>query len=135
MGGERVIFLVEDDPDTEALVLRALRRAEADPVVVARDGAEALALIAAMPDAPRLVLLDLKIPKIDGFTVLQRIRERFEASAIVVFSSDESPDAVRHATELGATRYAVKPTDYDALDATIRELVHQYGVPGVDARV
>jgi DNA-binding NarL/FixJ family response regulator len=103
-----------------------LRRAGVQTVIVAGDGAEAISKVNGFDSAPWLVLLDLKIPKIDGFTVLSHIRERFPDSAIVVFSSDESPDAVRRASELGATRYAVKPTDYDALDATIQALVADF---------
>jgi two-component system response regulator len=126
----KVILLVEDNPRDEALTLRALRKGNIlNEIVVARDGVEALDYIFGrgkyadrdVGERPQLVLLDLKLPKMDGFEVLGEIRsdDRTRHQPVVVFtSSDEEADLVR-SYDLGANSYVRKPVDFDQfLEAT-----------------
>ena len=126
---EHVILLVEDNPDDEALTLRALQRANVkNPIVVARDGEEALDyLFATGPHVgrdhrarPALVLLDLKLPKIDGLEVLRRIRadDRTAFLPVVVLTSSKQDEDVLESYKLGANSYVRKPVSFeDFLDA------------------
>ena len=126
----KVILLVEDNPRDEALTLRALKKGNIlNDIVVARDGVEALDYIFGrgkylgreVSERPQLVLLDLKLPKMDGFEVLGEIRndDRTRHQPVVVFtSSDEEADLVR-SYDLGANSYVRKPVDFDQfLEAT-----------------
>jgi two-component system response regulator len=127
-----VIFLVEDNPMDEELTLRAFKKNNlANPVFVARDGAEALDYLFARgsrakeePLAPRLILLDLKLPKIDGLEVLAAIRadERTKLLPVVILtSSHEEQDTVR-SYALGANSYVRKPVDFTEFVDAIRQL-------------
>ena len=115
------ILLVEDNPDDEALTIRALKKQDvANEIVVARDGVEALdALLgrgpwAGAPVSPQVVLLDLKLPKLDGLGVLRELRAQ-EATrllpVVVLTSSDEERDLVE-SYRLGANSYVRKPVDF-----------------------
>jgi two-component system response regulator len=127
----KVILLVEDNPDDEALTVRALEKHRvANRVEVVRDGAEALDWIfrkgkhaSRPPEDPSLVLLDLKLPKVDGLEVLKRLRSDPATRRIPVValtSSREEPD-VRRAYDLGVNSYVVKPVDFNSfLEATGR---------------
>ena len=126
----KVILLVEDNPRDEALILRALRKSNvAEEVVVARDGVEALDyLFGAGARAgrdtsatPRVVLLDLKLPKVDGLEVLRRIRadERTRRLPVVVFTSSSEEEDLIKSYDLGANSYVRKPVDFGQfLEAT-----------------
>jgi CheY-like chemotaxis protein len=130
---EKVILLVEDNPDDEALTLRALKRNNiANEVVVARDGAEALDyLLGTGTDAgrdtrltPAVILLDLKLPKIDGLEVLRRIRahERTRFLPVVILtSSNEEQDLIGGYSQ-GCNSYICKPVDFDQFSEAIRQL-------------
>ena len=124
------ILLVEDNPDDVELTLHALRRAQvASPVLVARDGAEALEILFGGGSAlrgrrPRIVLLDLKLPRVSGLEVLERIRG--EASTrtlpvVVLTSSGEERDVAR-AYALGANSYVVKPVEFEKFVAAVGEV-------------
>ena len=115
-----VIRLVEDDPNDEMLARRALRKIAPVEVVVARDGAEALEYLFATgafadrpPDLPRLVLLDLKIPKVDGLEVLRRLRadERTRTLPVVILTSSCEPRDITAGYASGANSYVRKPVD------------------------
>lgn len=120
---DNFILLVEDNPDHEVLTIRALKKAGlANPVVVAHDGAEALDFLGAkgihagrdIDRLPQIVLLDLKLPKVDGLEVLQHLRadRRFQRVPVIVLtSSDEETDLVR-SYRLGANSYIPKPVDF-----------------------
>lgn len=114
----RPILLVEDNPVDVDLTLRAFaRRKFANPVEVARDGEEALAWIArweAGEPLPLTILLDLKLPKVDGLEVLRRIKEheRFCTIPVVVLTSSSEDRDVEAAYSLGANSYIVKPVDF-----------------------
>jgi two-component system, response regulator len=118
------ILLVEDNPDDEALTVMALRIVPAT-LEVARDGQEAMDYLTNDGKAlPRLVLLDLKLPKIDGLEVLRRIREddRTRLTPVVVLTSSNAPNDVVASYRLGANSYVRKPVDFDQFSETIRQL-------------
>jgi two-component system response regulator len=122
----KTILLVEDNADDEQLTLRAMRQSEVPNMIrVARDGAEALEhLFAPGARLPDLILLDLKLPKVSGLEVLQRLRadERTRALPVVVLtSSDEERDIVE-SYSLGANSYIRKPVDFDEFIDAVRQL-------------
>jgi two-component system response regulator len=129
----KVILLVEDSADDEALTLRALSRNNiGNEVVVARDGEEALEWLFATGrhadrdnrDQPALVLLDLKLPKIDGLEVLRRIRERPETRlvpVVILTSSREDQDRLRGYLN-GANSYIRKPIDFAHFVEAVRQV-------------
>ena len=126
----KVILLVEDNPRDEALTLRALSKCNLiNEVVVARDGVEALDYLFGTgtyegrnpEDLPQMVMLDLKMPKIDGLQVLRRIREEklTKRLPVVVFTSSAEEADVISSYDLGANSYVRKPVDSDQfLEAT-----------------
>ncbi|KAF0812698.1 Response regulator rcp1 [Andreprevotia sp. IGB-42] len=126
------IFLVEDNPKDLELTLIALERSQlANEVIVLRDGAEALDCLfrrgnyANWQDGnPAVILLDLKLPKVDGLEVLKAIRETPELRSIPIVmltSSKEEPDLMR-AYELGVNAYVVKPVEFKDFVSAITEL-------------
>jgi DNA-binding response OmpR family regulator len=122
----RLILLVEDDPDHELLTIRALKKSNiANEVRVARDGEEALAaLFGADAVKPQLVLLDLKLPKVEGLEVLRRIREDESTRmlpVVVLTSSDEERDVVR-SYKLGVNSYIRKPVNFTDFAEATRQL-------------
>lgn len=115
----RTILLVEDNPDDEALTLRAVKKQIPHRIVVARDGAEALNLLFgagghAGEESPLLVLLDLKLPKVNGLEVLRRMREdsRTRSIPVIVFTSSTEEQDILDSYRLGANSYVRKPVDY-----------------------
>jgi two-component system response regulator len=130
---EKTILLVEDDPDDEALTLRALRKNNiANEVIVARDGAEALDyLFAAGAHAgrdtsvrPQVVLLDLKLPKVDGLEVLRRLRadERTRLLPVVILTSSKEDQDIISGYSLGANSYICKPVEFEQFREAVRQL-------------
>jgi CheY-like chemotaxis protein len=123
----KIILLVEDNPKDEALTLRALKKHNiGNDVVVARDGAAALDYLfgAGGGVLPQLILLDLKLPKIDGLDVLRRIRaeERTRLLPVVILtSSAEDQDRLR-GYALGANSYVRKPVDFAQFAEGVRQL-------------
>lgn len=118
------ILLVEDNPDDVSLTLRAFKKSNIlNEVVVARDGLEAIQWLTGtgpyegrdVTDLPSVILLDLKLPKIDGLEVLKRIRENEQTRflrVVVLTTSREEPDVVE-SYRLGANSYIRKPVDFD----------------------
>lgn len=122
----KLILLVEDDPDHELLTIRALKKSNiANDVRVARDGEEAIELLCgANPIRPQVVLLDLKLPKVDGLEVLRRIREDSSTHllpVVVLTSSDEERDVVR-SYQLGVNSYIRKPVNFSDFAEATRQL-------------
>lgn len=108
------ILLVEDNANDEVLTTRAIRRSNIhNEIVVARDGAEALERLSSMT-LPELVLLDLKLPKIDGLEVLRRIRsdERTRHLPVVIFTSSREQQDMLQAYQSGVNSYVCKPIDF-----------------------
>ncbi len=130
---DKIVLLVEDNPDDEALTLRALKRHHiANEIVVARDGEEALDFIFArgrfaQRDArilPQVILLDLKLPKIDGLEVLRQIRANEKSRhvpVVILTSSNEEQDIVK-SYDLGANSYVRKPVDFEQFIEAARQL-------------
>lgn len=127
------ILLVEDNPQDLRLALRALKKAAiSNTIHVARDGVEALDYIFCegthagrkIEDAPKVVLLDLKLPKVDGLEVLQRIKgdPRTRTTPIVVLTSSKEQSDVVNSYQLGVNSYIVKPVDFEGFAKAVQEL-------------
>ncbi len=130
---DKMILLVEDNPDDEALTLRALRKNNiGNKVQVVRDGVEALdflfctgAFAGRNPqDRPQVILLDLKLPKVDGLEVLRRIRaeENTRLLPVVILTSSKEEQDLIKGYSLGANSYVRKPVDFDQFVDSVRQL-------------
>jgi two-component system response regulator len=130
---DKIILLVEDNPDDEVLTLRAFKKNNSgNQVVVARDGAEALDyLFGTGPYSgrdtrvvPAVTLLDLKLPKIDGLEVLQQIRadHRTRLMPVVILTSSREEQDLIKGYKLGANSYIRKPVDFSQFVEAIRQL-------------
>jgi CheY-like chemotaxis protein len=133
MNKSNLILLVEDNSDDEALTLRALMKNNiSNEVVVARDGVEALDFLfgtgvyAARETAvlPALILLDLKLPKLDGFEVLKRLRAdpRTRLLPVVILTSSKEQQDLVNGYGLGANSYVRKPVDFQQFLESVRQL-------------
>ena len=127
MNTKRPILLVEDNPDDEALTLRAFSKNRiSNPIVVARDGVEALDYLAACEPGrlPSVVLLDVKLPKLDGIEVLRRLRAdpRTALLRVVMLTSSKEEQDVARAYSLGANSYIRKPVDFNKFNDAILQL-------------
>lgn len=127
------ILLVEDTPEDLELALRALRKANlANHIQIARDGAEALEFLFAegahkgrkIENGPKVVLLDLKLPKVDGREVLRRVKSdpRTKAIPIVVLTSSKEQKDVVESYQLGVNSYIVKPVNFERFMAAVQDL-------------
>ena len=131
--GETEILLVEDNPDDVEMTLRAFRKANiVNRIKVARDGAEALEFIFGggtqadhdVEDTPKLILLDLKLPKIDGFEVLRRIKGDVRTKKIptVILTSSKEQQDVVETYQLGVNSYIVKPVEFESFVDAVSKL-------------
>jgi two-component system, response regulator len=129
----RVILLVEDNPDDEELTLRALKKSNiSNPVVIARDGVEALDYLFARGahtgrdsrEQPQVVLLDLKLPKLDGLEVLRALRAepRTKRLPVVILTSSAEEQDILAGYDLGANSYIRKPVDFTQFVEAVRQL-------------
>lgn len=127
------ILLVEDNPQHVELTLRALKKYNlANNVLVAKDGAEALEFIFAtgayhqrrIENAPKVILLDLKLPRVDGLEVLRRVKsdERTKAIPVVVVTTSEQERDIVESYKLGANSYIVKPVSFEKFVKAVSEL-------------
>lgn len=126
---EKFILLIEDNPDDEALTLRALKKNNIESkVVVARDGQEALDYFfgnGGIPNpAPAVVLLDLMLPKVNGLDVLRRIRadERTRMQPVVILTSSKEEQDLISGYSLGANSYIRKPVDFEKFMTAVQQL-------------
>ncbi len=130
---EKHVLLVEDNPDDEALTLRALKKAHiANPVFVVRDGAEAIDYFLCRNahanrdpnDAPQLILLDLNLPLVGGLDVLQKIRTHPSSRLIpvVILTSSKEEEDLIASYSLGANSYVRKPVNFSEFTETVRKL-------------
>lgn len=130
---EKMILLVEDNPDDEALTLRALTKAKiANKVEVVRDGAEALDFLFGrgahqgrdVSVLPQVILLDLKLPKVSGLEVLRQIRadERTRLVPVVILTSSKEERDVLDVAESGANSYVCKPMDFTQFAEAVQQL-------------
>lgn len=133
----KVILLVEDNPDDEALTLRALQKNGVNgEIVVAHDGAQALDYLLGegahagrdTSAMPALVLLDLKLPKVNGLEVLKRIRaeERTRTLPVVVLTSSDERSDIASSYALGANSYVQKPVNFAQFNAAVGQLGHYW---------
>ena len=129
----KTILLVEDNADDEALTLRALKKSNIlNEVVVARDGAEALDYLFAAgayagrstSNMPQVVLLDLKLPKVDGLEVLRRLRsdERTKLLPVVILTSSKEERDIINGYAFGCNSYVRKPVDFVEFAESVRQL-------------
>jgi two-component system response regulator len=131
------ILLVEDNPNDVKLTLNAFKTANlANSVHVARDGVEALEFLFGaaspgdkLPERPRLILLDLKLPRLDGHEVLKRIKgdPRTSAIPVVVLTSSAEERDVMRTYEVGANSYIVKPVDFEQFTEAVRDIGKYWG--------
>ena len=128
-----MILIVEDNPDDEALTIRALKKNNiGNRLVVVRDGAEALDFLFCTGiyaerdplDLPQTILLDLKLPKIDGLEVLKRIRadERTKLLPVVILTSSKEEQDLLQSYKNGANSYVRKPVDFNEFLEAARQL-------------
>jgi|SRR5579859_686413 len=129
----KVILLVEDNPDDEALTVRALKKNNIiNEIVVVRDGVEALDYLFGegahagrdTSMVPQVILLDLKLPKLDGLGVLRRLRAdaRTKLLPVVLLTSSNEEEDLLNGYGLGANSYVRKPVDFDQFKEAIRQL-------------
>jgi two-component system, response regulator len=129
----KLILLVEDNPDDEALTLRAFRKNNVgNRIAVVRDGVEALDFLFCKGayadrdphDQPQVILLDLKLPKLDGMEVLERIRreENTRLLPVVILTSSKEEQDVIKGYSLGANSYVRKPVDFNQFVEAVRQL-------------
>ncbi|HWA28845.1 MAG TPA: response regulator [Lacunisphaera sp.] len=127
------LLLVEDNPQDLELALRALRKANlANHVHVSRDGAEALEFLFGdaaaagrrLEDGPKLIMLDLKLPKVDGLEVLRRIKDdpRTKRIPVVMMTSSKEQSDLVKSYDLGVNSYIVKPVNFDGFAAAVQQL-------------
>jgi two-component system response regulator len=130
---DETILLVEDNPDDVELTMRAFRKNKiANNVVVARDGVEALDYLFCQgayadsdcTDSPKLILLDLKLPKLDGLQVLERVRadERTKLTPVVILTSSKEEHDLISSYKNGANSYVRKPVDFNKFVEAVREI-------------
>jgi two-component system response regulator len=122
----QMIVLVEDNPDDQTLTLRALKKQNlANEIIVLNDGVEALEyLLDPEKPLPHLLLLDLKLPKLDGLQLLRRLRSEPRTQllpVVVLTSSDEDRDVIE-GYRLGANSYIRKPVDFNQFSEAVRQL-------------
>lgn len=123
------ILLVEDNPDDVELTLHALKRhAIEHHAQVARDGQEALDLLTTRTDLPRVIFLDLKLPKVDGLEVLRQIKNNpaTQKIPVVVLTSSNQEQDIENSYRLGANSYIVKPVDFDQFNSAIVQVGHYW---------
>ena len=127
------ILLVEDNPQDLALAQRALRKANlGNHIQVARDGAEALEFVFCegahaarrIEDTPKVILLDLKLPKVDGLEVLNRIKAdpRTQAIPVVMLTSSKEQNDLVESYQLGVNSYIVKPVNFERFAEAVQQL-------------
>ena len=135
---EKTIMLVEDNQDDEELTLLAFKKNNiANTIVVARDGVEALEYLFCegphagrdIRDTPQLILLDLKLPRLDGLEVLRRMRadHRIHRLPIIILTSSREDEDLIRSYDLGANSYVRKPVDFDRFVQAVQQL-HLYWV-------
>jgi two-component system response regulator len=131
------MLIVEDSAEDLELALRAFRKANVSTrIEVARDGQEALDFLfctgphadRSLADVPGIVVLDLKLPRVDGLEVLKRLREdeRTRQIPTVVLSSSNQAADIERSYKLGVNSYVVKPVSFDAFSSALQELGHYW---------
>src|SRR5215510_4655094 len=123
------ILLVEDNPHDAELTQRALKKIDLTArVAVARDGAEALEYLFSNRPRPKVVFLDLKLPKIDGVEVLRRLRadDHLKSIPVVVLTSSQEERDINECYKLGVNSYVVKPVEFDKFYQVVGDLAQYW---------
>jgi CheY-like chemotaxis protein len=131
--GQVEILMIEDNPNDAELAMYALQKNRlANHIVVLRDGAEALDYLFErsgrdgddVAESPKLILLDLKLPKIDGIDVLRRLKEdaRTRSIPVVMLTSSREERDIAKSYQLGVNSYIVKPVDFDQFTKAVQEI-------------
>ena len=134
---DKAILLVEDNPDDELLTLRALKKNHINnPIVVVRDGAEALDYLFCrgsyedreVDDLPALILLDLKLPKVDGLEVLRQIKQSpvTQVVPVVILTTSNENTDIHRGYQFGANSYIRKPVDFERFNEAIGRLARYW---------
>jgi two-component system response regulator len=120
----RSVLLVEDNPDDESLTLRAFRKHNITDIVIKRDGAEALDYLLGSGALPAVVLLDLKLPKVEGLEVLRQLRAsgRTRILPVVILTSSREERDLLESYSRGANSYIRKPVDFVEFTEAVRQL-------------
>ena len=119
------ILLVEDNPNDAELTQRALKKSEIGArLAIARDGAEALEYLLSRRPKPKVIFLDLKLPKIDGIEVLRRLRQddRTQSIPVIVLTSSQEERDIKECYSLGVNSYVVKPVEFDKFYKVVADL-------------
>ena len=119
------ILLVEDNPNDAELTQRALKKSEIGArLAIVRDGAEALEYLSSDRPKPKVIFLDLKLPKIDGIEVLRRIRaeDRTRSIPVIVLTSSQEERDISDCYKLGVNSYVVKPVEFDKFYKAVGDL-------------
>jgi CheY-like chemotaxis protein len=130
---KRGILIIEDNVTDGLVIKRTLARHISEEITIARDGLQALSFFSQhlKGDAdvvlPRLITLDLNMPKMNGFELLERIKENENTKdiPIIILTSSQLPDEIKRAYRLGANSYVIKPTDHAQYERTI-ERIYEY---------
>lgn len=125
MATQSTILLVEDNPDDERLAIRALRRAKITAeILIARNGEEAITTLFNLNTLPIVMLLDLKLPKIDGLDVLKAVRanEKTRLLPVVILTSSSEQRDIIESYDLGANSYVRKPIEFDRFTEAVGQL-------------
>src|SRR5439155_18132464 len=123
------ILLVEDNPNDAELTQRALKKTNLDVgLATVRDGAEALDYLFSDRPKPKVIFLDLKLPKIDGVEVLRRLRadDRLKSIPVVVLTSSQEERDINECYKLGVNSYVVKPVEFDKFYQVVGDLAQYW---------
>src|SRR6185436_7364889 len=123
------ILLVEDNPNDAELTQRALKKVNlAAQLAIVRDGAEALEYLLGPRPKPKVIFLDLKLPKIDGIEVLRRVRadDRVKMIPVVVLTSSQEEKDINECYKLGVNSYVVKPVEFDKFYQVVGDLAQYW---------
>jgi CheY-like chemotaxis protein len=121
----KTILLVEDNPDDVKLTLRALKKNNiANEVAIAHDGVEALEMLAGLNPLPTIILLDLKLPRLNGLEVLKQIRTdaRLKRLPVIILTSSKEDQDILTSYDLGANSYIRKPVEFEHFTEAVRHL-------------
>ena len=122
---EKSILLIEDNPDDIQLTLRALKKSNiANEVVIAQDGEAALEKLSGLDPLPTIILLDLKLPRLDGLEVLKRIRAdaRLKRLPVIILTSSKEEQDILKSYDSGANSYIRKPVEFEQFTESVRQL-------------
>lgn len=124
---QRNIYLADDDDDDRTMFSEALHEIDSTVVLTqTKDGKQLMEILSDDPDPlPEVIILDINMPKVDGFECLEQIKQNanLKKLPVIMLSTSTDPDTIDKALELGATAYAVKPSSFDGLKSLIKNVL------------